>query len=80
MSMSESKMSYNYTAVYAKCRAKSATLLTAENYIIMAGMKNLGEIATYLVQNSDYAEQLSGTNINEIHRSELETLLHENLF
>ncbi|HBL83686.1 MAG: hypothetical protein A2Y17_08900 [Clostridiales bacterium GWF2_38_85] len=78
--MAAANTSYNYSAVFAKCRAKSATLLKFEDYHAMAAMKNVSEVASYLDQNSDYADVLQDANIIEIHRAELEALLYENLF
>ena len=68
-----------YTAVFAKCRAKFATLLKDSDYSALANMKSVGAVASYLMHNSDYANDLKGVNINEIRRAELEELLFANL-
>jgi len=68
-----------YAAVFAKCRAKFATLLKDEDYHTLASIKSVSGVASYLVQNSDYADDLKGVDISDIHRAQLETLLYANL-
>ncbi|MDD2269623.1 MAG: V-type ATPase subunit [Eubacteriales bacterium] len=68
-----------YAAVFAKCRAKFATLLKDSDYSALANMKSVGAVAAYLMHNSDYADDLKGVNINEIKRAELEEILYANM-
>lgn len=68
-----------YAAVFAKCRAKFATLLRDDDYHALASIKSVSGVASFLMHNSDYSDDLKGVDINNISRAQLEELLYANL-
>lgn len=73
------KTPFGYSAITAKCRAKSAKLLTYADYEALSGMKSLSEAAAYLSERGDYGDEISGVSLSGISRSRLEELLNKAL-
>lgn len=67
------------SALTAKVHAMSGHLLTADDYDVMMGFKRIYQISDYLTENPTYSDVLKGTHGRDIHRTELEQILHYNL-
>lgn len=77
--MAMAKTLFGYSAITAKCRAKSSKLLTLDDYKTLSGMKSLSEVAVFLSERGVYSEELSGASLSGISRRRLEELLNASL-
>lgn len=68
-------MNGNYTAVAAKIKAIEAKCLTENDFEELLQKATVNEIYSYLVNNTAYADVLSGLSPSEIHRTEIEKSL-----
>lgn len=75
-------MSYNVAnhALAAKARAMYGKRLTSQNYKELLRKQTVNEIASYLKQESNYAECLSDVNENLIHRGQLENIIKRQFY
>ncbi len=67
-------------AILSKARAMYGKRLTEKEYKDLLHCKTVGEIAAYLKQRTAYGPILTGVNEKEVHRGQLEALLHKKLF
>jgi len=66
---------FTYSALSAKARASYGRLLNEENYRMLIEMGSVGEIASYLKENTYYREILSNVDETKIHRGQLENII-----
>lgn len=71
---------YANNALAAKVRAMFGKRLTAQNYRELLRKQTVNEVAAYLKQETSYSAILSDINENLIHRGQLETILHRQMF
>jgi V/A-type H+-transporting ATPase subunit C len=57
----------------------ASLLLKSNDYIALAQMESLNDIARYLIDHSSYAEELAAVDMTAITRSRLEQLFDENI-
>lgn len=67
-------------AVLAKARAMYGRCLKDQDYRQLAECRTVPEIASYLKARTSYGSALAGSVEGEIHRSQLELLLRQNLY
>lgn len=71
---------YANNALAAKVRAMFGKRLTPQNYRELLRKQTVNEVAAYLKQQTNYGGVLSDVNENLIHRGQLETILHRQMF
>ena len=67
-------------AITAKARAMYAKRLTARDYEELLNKKSIGELVTYLKNETAYSETLSVLQDNHVRREQLEALLHQDIY
>lgn len=67
-------------ALTAKLRAMYGKRLTQQNYRELIRKQNVFEIASYIKQQTSYADALRDVNENSVHRGQLENNLRQQLF
>ncbi len=67
-------------AILSKARAMYGRRLTKENYKDLLACQSVGEVASYLKNQTAYSKTLAGINENEVHRGQLEAKLRQKLF
>lgn len=67
-------------AVITKARSKYGKRLTDKDYAALLKCQNVSQVMGYLKTHTHYAQVLSKTNENEIHRGRLEILLKQQVF
>ena len=65
---------FPYSAITAKCRAKSAKLLKYDDYHAVCVSTGLAEAASYLCEHGDYKKELEDVTLAYIDRASLEEL------
>ena len=73
-------MSKTSFAVLTKARSKFGNRLTEKDYQSLLACQSVGEIMSYLKNNTHYSKALTDVSEREIHRGRLEALLRQNLF
>ena len=73
-------MSKTSFAVLTKARSKFGKRLTEKDYQSLLVCQSVGEIMSYLKNNTHYSKTLTDVSEREIHRGRLEALLRQNLF
>ena len=73
-------MSKTSFAVLTKARSKFGKRLTEKDYQSLLACQSVGEIMSYLKNNTHYSKALTDVSEREIHRGRLEALLRQNLF
>lgn len=68
---------FKYSASFAKVQAMSGKLLTNKDYDELLGKSTVGEIASYLKNNTHFSKDLQGVLEADIHRGQLEEILNE---
>lgn len=71
---------FSSNVILAKTRAMYGNCLKAQNFADLLACHSVGEIASYLKQNTSYATVLQDINEATIHRGHLEALLRRKLF
>lgn len=67
-------------AIASKAKAMYAKRLKDEDYHALLKKTSVGEVASYLKNESEYASVLANVKENNIHRGELEQLLNRDLY
>lgn len=67
-------------AIASKAKAMYAKRLKDDDYRALLKKSTVGEVASYLKNETDYASALRDVKENNIHRGELETLLNRDLY
>lgn len=67
-------------AILAKARAMYGKRLVYKDYRALLDASSVNEVAAYLKQTTRYSEILTGVDEREVHRGQLELLLHQKLF
>ena len=67
------------SALYAKIHAMYGKMLSDYDYNMMMNMKSVPSIAAYLVENTVYKRVIGKISVSEIHRTQLEQILRDNL-
>lgn len=67
-------------AIITKIKAMYGGRLTAENYKALLGKHSVGEVASYLKNETHYGKELSSVSEGLIHRGHLEALLERDIF
>ena len=67
-------------AIASKAKAMYAKRLKDEDYHALLKKSTVGEVASYLKNETDYAYALKDVKENDIHRGQLETLLNRDLY
>ena len=70
----------NSEALTAKLHAMYGKRLTQQNYRELIRKQNVFEIASYIKQQTSYADALRDVNENSVHRGQLESNLRQQLF
>lgn len=70
-------MLFQYAAVSAKLKTMHAGFLTEEDYRQLMTKRNVGEVCSYLKNNTSYRRVLSDINEGDIHRTDLELLIEK---
>lgn len=68
-----------YNALAAKARAMYGKLLKKEDYNELMRQKSVGDVVSYLKNNTYYHELLSDVNESDVHRAQLERILKRSL-
>ena len=68
-------MSKTSFAVLTKARSKFGNRLTEKDYQSLLACQSVGEIMSYLKNNTHYSKALTDVSEREIHRGRLEALL-----
>ena len=71
---------YSSNAVLTKARAMYGRHLTKHNFNDLLSCHSVGEVASYLKNNTNYRKILMDVNESEIHRGRLEQLLRRKMF
>lgn len=72
--------SFSSNAILAKARAMYGRRLKAEDYRALLSCKTVGEVASYLKNQTAYRSVLAGISETDVHRLQLETKLRQKLF
>lgn len=73
-------MKSSSNAMMIKAKAMFGNRLTANDYQLLLQKKNIGEIASYLKNDTYFSRSLEGINEKAIHRGQLEILIKTDLF
>ena len=73
-------MKSSSNAMMIKAKAMFGNRLTAKDYQLLLQKKNIGEIASYLKNDTYFSRSLEGINEKAIHRGQLEILIKTDLF
>ena len=68
-----------YSGIVTKVRAMESKLLTPEQFVEIANLGNVPEIADYLKKNTAYAGVLGTLEEDQIHRGNIEKVLTQSL-
>lgn len=68
--------SFSSNAITAKARAIYGKRLTTADYRELMRQRTVSDVTAYLKSNTDYAAYLSGIDEMQVHRGQLEVLLH----
>ena len=71
---------YSSNVILAKARAMYGRRLTRANYRELLECRTVGEVASYLKNQTSYGSILAGINESDIHRGQLEIRLRQKLF
>lgn len=66
---------FEYSGIATKIRAMKSRLLTDDEYLKIAELKNVAEIAEYLRNKPGYKKLLKDVNIQNLHRGQLEEII-----
>ncbi len=69
-----------YSGITTKIRAMEAKLLKPEQFVEIANLGNVPEIADYLRKNTAYADVLEALTEEQIHRGNIEKVLIQSLY
>ena len=69
-----------YSGIVTKIRAMDAKLLKPEQFVEIANLGNVPEIADYLRKNTAYADVLDTLTEDQIHRGNIEKVLTQSLY
>ena len=69
-----------YSGIVTKVRAMEARLLKPEQFMEIANLGNVPEIADYLKKNTAYAWALDTLTEDQIHRGNIEKVLTQSLY
>lgn len=69
-----------YSGVVTKIRAMQSHLLTDKNFEEIANLRSVTEAVAYLKNTPGYADVLRDTDINTLHRGDVEKLLAQSLY
>ena len=70
----------NSPALASKAKAMYGNRLRKDDYEELLRKKTVGEIATYLKNETDYESSLKNVYENRIHRGQLENLINTHIF
>lgn len=73
-------MKSSSNAMMIKAKAMFGNRITANDYQLLLQKKNIGEIASYLKNDTYFSRSLEGINEKAIHRGQLEILIKTDLF
>lgn len=68
-----------YNALAGKARAMFGRLLTDRDYTGLMSQSSVAKVASYLSDNTNYGQDLSGLDLSNIHRGQLENILKKSL-
>lgn len=71
---------YTSNAIMAKARSMYGHRISAEQYDSMIKCHSVSQVAGFLKNQTHYADALSNISENDIHRGQLENLLHRAIF
>ncbi len=69
-----------YSGISTKIRAMKARLLKAQQFVEIANLRSVPEIAEYLRKNTAYADALETLTEDQIHRGNIEKVLTQSLY
>ena len=69
-----------YSGIVTKVRAMEARLLTPDQFVEIANLGSVPEIAEYLRKNTAYADALDTLTEDQIHRGNIEKVLTQSLY
>lgn len=67
------------SALYAKVHSMYGKMLSDNDYNMMMNMTSVPSIAEYLAENTSYKRIIDRTSVSNIHRTQLEQMLRDNL-
>lgn len=71
--------SFSSNVILAKARAMYGRSLKTQDYQALINCHTVGEVASYLKNNTSYSEALAQVNLTDVHRSQLENALKRKL-
>ena len=76
------KMLSNFsdTAILTKIRAMYGNRLTPQDYTELLHKQTVGDVAAYLKNQTHYRDVLAQTQESQVHRGQLEHMIHMELF
>lgn len=67
-------------AIIAKIRSMFGRTITSNDYSDLIRKTSVSEIASYLKHNTSYSDSLSSISETQVHRGQIESLLHHDVF
>jgi Archaeal/vacuolar-type H+-ATPase subunit C len=71
---------FQYNAVYAKCRAMSASFLKESDYVYLSKLTDLKDVANFLSENDSYSKEFKNIDLSKVNRNFLEQILNKNIY
>jgi len=71
---------FQYSSIYAKCRAMSASFLKENDYIYLSKLTDLKDVANYLSEHDSYSKEFKNIDLSKVNRNFLEQILNKNIY